>query len=428
LPRTPDSDASELFSDPSSEQSDNRDTPSLEVNREKHGSPCQGKESSSSKPDTPSLPRGVLGSIEPSYHRYHIYRIHRKTTLSWVISQDDQFGASAGDSGSSDCLGDLSDSEYFPDKHSISEGGNGSEDGSSCSVVHASGSEYSEYSPADSRNSEVENESEYGSDKGQVTDWESGSEGESHGTQDVESEIQSQYEVSGDQHGGVQSDESGYGSSDFWDGEVDCYSLSDDSEDEESSDGLARRNNEYDDTFTDARGNAQYLRPAHGYLLKGADIESLRRMALSTITGAEVAELPLMQSLIEKLCEKTIQQWFLGFWNHRQFDPEPCGVREILVRDLNTCLVLSDGGGDISRATKVDLTFDELRRSNFEETLGLLSEHGYRDLPQRVCENLIRLTRAPHCLAILSYIGVEDNDGLWSQLGEQALGYLYYKD
>jgi hypothetical protein len=69
LPRTPDSDASELFSDPSSKQSDNRDTPSLEVNREKHGSPCQGKESSSSKPDTPSLPRGVLGSIEPSYRR-----------------------------------------------------------------------------------------------------------------------------------------------------------------------------------------------------------------------------------------------------------------------------------------------------------------------------------------------------------------------
>lgn len=54
---------------------------------------------------------------------------------------------------------------------------------------------------------------------------------------------------------------------------------------------------------TNPRRNDCDLRLNHGYELKGFDVDTLRRMALSTSIGTEFAETPLMRHLIDILVE-----------------------------------------------------------------------------------------------------------------------------
>jgi hypothetical protein len=148
-------------------------------------------------------------------------------------------------------------------------------------------------------------------------------------------------------------------------------------------------------------------------------------MALSsTRIRTEFTELPLMRALIDKLDDKGIQAWSLEFWRHQRFDPESCHARNILVRDLNTCLALKEADGEhVSHVARVDLTFNELRRYRLKDAISLLSDHGDRDIRLRVCINLIDLTSAQYRVTILSYLGLEDDTELWAQLGDEALQY-----
>lgn len=134
-------------------------------------------------------------------------------------------------------------------------------------------------------------------------------------TQDTGSDNDFKYESSGGRDGGVQ-DESELRSSEVWDSEVDCYPLSDISEDEVSIEGNAvdtccespAHPDDGDDSLSANPACIVHdLRLDHGYTLKGADVESLRRMALSSTTiCTEFTELLLMRTIINELDDKRI--------------------------------------------------------------------------------------------------------------------------
>jgi hypothetical protein len=281
---------------PSTAQRQNSDIPTSETNDGKQASSFPGERSSSSHSDSLLPPTERPGPIESTFHRYHIYKLRRDFFYPYLLKWSD---ASVED------FGDTSDFEYLPSEQPNNEWGD-----------------------------EIEN----------------GSKGESWETQDTESGNGSNNKFGGFGHNRVQ-DSSECGSSEFWDSEVDCYPLSDVSED-----GVSIEGND-DDAYvegpvyqddgdgnlaTNPRRNVCDLRPNHGYTLKGLDVDSLRRMALSTIIGTGFAGLPLMRHLIDSFDDKIIHAWSLEFWRHRRFGPKPCDVRDTLIDDLNTCLALKE--------------------------------------------------------------------------------------
>jgi hypothetical protein len=425
-PKMSNPDAPQLSLYISDTQSDSNDMLSPEMDTQERGATGRSKESRPSGFEIPLLPEGNSQSIERHYGRYHVYEVHRGTTLTWVLNQVERFRTSAQDPRRSHPLEPPGESDDSSENRSNSREGFESNLGPSYSAEYLSGSEYV---PGESCASEEEDESddkfEDRSDEGQETDWAGEPEDESHGYHYAESGIQPRHAIDGDQYSGVQKNNSDSESSEIWDSEADYCPPSDSSEDEK----IACQDDEHHDKFKDARGDEQHLRRTHGYLLQGSDIANLRMMALSSMSGAELAELPLMRSLIKnEIGPITMRRWCLAFWNHQGFKPGSCATRESLMRDLDTCRVLDDrGGDDTPDAERFILDFDLTRRlCNLECTLDLASKHGRLDLLRRICANLLCLTEAPNCVPILSYIGIAEGE-LWPPLGEQALQYLYRK-
>lgn len=398
-------------------------SPTSRIIYERQEGPQTEKQTLLPKSDSVEWTAGRPDLLESRGLRYHDYRIRRKVMWSWTSVMFGRLGAKAEDADGSICSEDTSDSEYVPSEIS---------------------------------DTEREDESEAASDSAREEAWESQFDHISHKTRQVESNSQSECGIS-EYHDNGEQDESGSGSSEFWetedegeemqddsesgssdlwDDEAGCHTVPDSSEGEQSVYGdntdpdtasSAPTGDEDDRISTNTGRYARRHHPRRGKLLKGVDLERLRSMAMSTLPGIDFSELSLIQSVIQTPV-RVPSAWNVGFWCHREFDPKPSKIRDTLVRDLNKCSALYRGEDyNIARVNAADLLFEELRCSPFKEKLSIwfADEDSDAEVQRRICMNLIRLTEAPYCARVLRYVGLEDSCEFWSRLEEEALGYIY---
>jgi hypothetical protein len=413
--------STDLDSDP---DNDNTSSPSSRRGGERQASPDEEKQNLPRKSESVAWTAGRPDLLESRGCRYHDYTIRRKVMWSWTSVMFGRLGARAEDADGSICSEDTSDSEYVPSELCDTEWEDDSEAASHWAREEVWESQ-SEDSSFRTRQVESDGQSECGV-----------SEYHDDGEQDESGNESSEYWETEDEGDEMQND-SEYGSSDLWDDEADCHTVPDSSEGEQShcedhadpgTGGSAHTGDEDDRISTETGRGSRRRHPQRGSLLKGADLERLRSMALSTLRGVDFAELPLMQSTIQAIPEGDVKTLNVALWCHHKFDPSPSEIRNTVVRDLNRCSALDRGEDhDTSRVDTVDSTFEELRCSPFKERLSLwfADEDGDVDFQRRICMNLIRLTKAPYCARVLRYVGLEDSCEFWDRLGEEALGYIY---
>lgn len=397
-------------------------SPTSATHSETQDSPQEETQNLQPQSDSVEWTAGRPDLLELRGLRYHEYRIRREIMWSWTPVMYGRLGARAEEADGLMCSNDTSDSEYVP---------------------------------SELDDTEREDESEGASHSAQEAVWESQSEDNSHEKQQAESSSQSEYGISEyhddeERNSGTDSSEyweteeaddeiqndSEYASSNLWDDEVDRHTVPDSSEGEQSAyeenadtdAGRSANTDDQPDCMSTNNGcTSRTQHPQHGTLLKGADLERLRSMALSALRGNDIAELPVLQDILHASINFPIM-WNAAFWGHRRFGPRPSELRDILVRDLNRCPALKRGDHtDTPQVNTIDFTFEELRCSPLKQKLicWFTDEDGDDEVQRRIRMSLLQLTEAPYCATVLKYLGLEDDRELWSRLGEQALHYVH---